>query len=52
MSTPDLLPHTTLGQFLGLVELVEKGLINPVHFISRCIEIAKEYKASKGEANG
>jgi hypothetical protein len=47
MSLPDLLPHTTLGQFLGMTELVEKGLVNPTVFTSRCIEIAKEYKKSK-----
>ena len=34
----------TLGQFLGLTELVEKGLCTPEHFIARCISIAKEHK--------
>ena len=36
-----------LGQFLGMVQLVEKQLVTPEHFTQRCIEIAKEYKASK-----
>ena len=36
-----------LGQFLGMTELVEKGLVTPEQFIKRCIEIAKEYEGSK-----
>ena len=38
-----------LGQFLGMTELVEKGLVTPEQFVKRCIEITKEYKeASNG----
>jgi hypothetical protein len=33
-----------LGQFLGMVQLVEQGLVTPEHFVARCIEIAKVYK--------
>ena len=36
-----------LGQFLGMVQLVEKQLVTPEHFTKRCIEIAKEYEGSK-----
>ena len=36
-----------LGQFLGMVQLVEKQLVTPEHFAKRCIEIAKEYKEGK-----
>ena len=36
-----------LGQLLGMIELVERGLVTPEHFAKRCIEIAKEYKEGK-----
>lgn len=36
-----------LGQFLGMVQLVEKQLVTTEHFTKRCIEIAKEYEGSK-----
>ncbi len=38
-----------LGQFIGMVELVERGYVNPTHFISRCIEIKEEYEKAKEE---
>ena len=43
----DLLPYETLGRFLGVTELVEKGLLTPEQFLARCIEIAKEYQQAK-----
>jgi hypothetical protein len=47
MLNSTLAPHFVLGQFLGMTELVEKGLVTPEQFIKRCIEIAKEYEGSK-----
>jgi hypothetical protein len=36
--------HTAfvLGQFLGMVQMIEQHLITPEHFIAQCIAIAKE----------
>ena len=38
--------HTAfvLGQFLGMVQMIEQHLITPEHFVERCITIAKEHK--------
>jgi len=43
----NLSAHYTLGQFQGLIELVEKGLITPASFIDSCIRVRNEYQASK-----
>lgn len=40
----------TLGQFLGVTELYDKGLTTHEQFAKRCQEIAKEYEASKERA--
>lgn len=40
----NLQPNFVLGQFLGMTELIEKGLVTPEQFAKRCIEIAKEYE--------
>ena len=42
-------PAFFLGRFLGMVQLVELGLVNTTHFTNQCIEIAKEYEASKAD---
>jgi hypothetical protein len=39
----------TFGRFLGMTELLEKGLVTPEHFGQRCIEIAKEYREAKAK---
>ena len=36
--------HFTIGQFLGMTELYEKGLVTAEHFAQQCVAIAKEYK--------
>jgi len=44
---PKLLPHITLGQFLGVLQLYDKGLVTPEHTLERLSAIAKEYHAHK-----
>jgi hypothetical protein len=36
-----------LGQFLGVTELIEKGLVTPAQFIDSCIRIKIEYEKQK-----
>jgi len=36
-----------LGQFLGVTELIEKGLVTPAQFIDSCIRIKTEYEKQK-----
>ena len=47
MDDPKLLPHITLGQFLGALQLYDKGLVTPEHTLEILSEIAKEYHAHK-----
>jgi len=39
----------TLGQFLGVTELIEKGLVTPAQFMDSCIRIKTEYEKQKEE---
>jgi len=36
-----------LSQFLGVTELIEKGLVTPAQFIDSCIRIKIEYEKQK-----
>ena len=42
-----LLPHVTLGQLLGALDLYNLGLSTPEHALERLLAIAKEYHAQK-----
>ena len=36
-----------LGQLLGMIELVERGLATPEHAMQQMISVAKEYQGGK-----
>jgi hypothetical protein len=45
----NLLPHITLGRFLGITEMIEKGLTTPAQFIDAAIRLRNEYLQSKAD---